>query len=345
MKSSRPGHSGAGDVPGAADELAARAREEHARLVVERAGDPRYVQRRLTADGRRQVTWDPDSPAGGELSRLLHAQLDAFRGKFGRDPEPGDPLFFDPDADEPLPLPTAAQQTMWGRLERVMAAAGIDPVYALGAADVGYLVVEHNRHLFTALQVQAYSDAVERHQAPELTGEEGLDWDGTGSPPALTSVRPGDLRVAHTAVAVACWLRDLVAQVVTAGTATRVRDAVDDQYEAAQADDDPAALGLVIEAVFLVLESWVNGARDVHVLEPAAGWAARTLDGDAARRVRRLVDHLGRTSAGPVDIQAVTDLLDRDTVPTLIYLAAGAVATAGQHNVAWLESFDPTSAD
>jgi hypothetical protein len=36
----------------------------------------------------------------GELHRL-------FREKFGRDPEPGEPLFFDPDQKEPAQWPEA----------------------------------------------------------------------------------------------------------------------------------------------------------------------------------------------------------------------------------------------
>ncbi|BCB83127.1 hypothetical protein [Phytohabitans suffuscus] len=37
---------------------------------------------------------------------MLRAQYDRFEGKFGRPPGPDDPLFFDPDADEPTPLTT-----------------------------------------------------------------------------------------------------------------------------------------------------------------------------------------------------------------------------------------------
>jgi hypothetical protein len=35
---------------------------------------------------------------------MLHAQLQAFEDKFGRPPGPNDPIFFDPDADEPRPI-------------------------------------------------------------------------------------------------------------------------------------------------------------------------------------------------------------------------------------------------
>jgi hypothetical protein len=35
---------------------------------------------------------------------LLREQLEAFREKFGRDPLPHEPVFFDPDGDDPVPL-------------------------------------------------------------------------------------------------------------------------------------------------------------------------------------------------------------------------------------------------
>lgn len=37
-------------------------RERHARLVVERAGDLRYVQQELTPDGGRVIGWDRRTP-------------------------------------------------------------------------------------------------------------------------------------------------------------------------------------------------------------------------------------------------------------------------------------------
>jgi hypothetical protein len=42
------------------------------------------------------------SPAG---VAALKQQLEAFREKFGREPGAGDPVFFDPTAAEPRPLP------------------------------------------------------------------------------------------------------------------------------------------------------------------------------------------------------------------------------------------------
>ena len=39
-----------------------------------------------------------------ERSRILKLQVAAFRKKFGRDPLPNEPVFFDPDADVLTPM-------------------------------------------------------------------------------------------------------------------------------------------------------------------------------------------------------------------------------------------------
>jgi hypothetical protein len=44
------------------------------------------------------------APIDPTLKDELDRQLLAFRERFGRDPGPGDPIFFDPDASEPTQL-------------------------------------------------------------------------------------------------------------------------------------------------------------------------------------------------------------------------------------------------
>src|SRR2546421_8029142 len=87
-----------------------QAREAHARLVVERSGDPRCVQRATTPDGGTAVTWDPDTDEGRALVEAIEESRLAFREKFGRDPGSNDPVFFDRDADEPVPMTDASWQ-------------------------------------------------------------------------------------------------------------------------------------------------------------------------------------------------------------------------------------------
>jgi len=42
-----------------------------------------------------------------ELYEAITRQLESFKEKFGREPGPDDPLFFDPDYDVPTPLTEA----------------------------------------------------------------------------------------------------------------------------------------------------------------------------------------------------------------------------------------------
>jgi hypothetical protein len=43
-------------------------------------------------------------PLHPKLQEALEAQRAAFTAKFGREPGPHDPIFFDPDADVPRPI-------------------------------------------------------------------------------------------------------------------------------------------------------------------------------------------------------------------------------------------------
>ena len=73
----------------------------------------------ITRDSK-VIRVDPDQAA------VLEAQVRRFEEKFGRPPGPDDPLFFDPDADEPQPVSLTGLETETvGMLE----AAGISPAW------------------------------------------------------------------------------------------------------------------------------------------------------------------------------------------------------------------------
>jgi integrase len=71
----------------------------------------------------RIVHLDPETAS--ELQRLKHE----FKRKFGRDPGPDDPLFFDPDSDEPKPI---SADVMTREIAAAMIRANIEPakIYA-----------------------------------------------------------------------------------------------------------------------------------------------------------------------------------------------------------------------
>jgi hypothetical protein len=87
--------------------------ERHAALVNQRAGDPRFVQRVTDAQGRVTVT--PAYSEGTQVADVLRQQQELFRTKFGREMGPQDPVFFDPDADEPVPID---ERTMMAEVRR-----------------------------------------------------------------------------------------------------------------------------------------------------------------------------------------------------------------------------------
>lgn len=131
-----------------------------AALVNQRAGDRRFVQRVTDAQGRVTVT--PGESEGSRVTDALRQQQELFRAKFGRDMGPDDPVFFDPDADEPVPVdPGTMMAEVRQEAERMS-----DPqvrAYLLAFADCGYMVTEANQHTFSAHQVEAFMDAVERY--------------------------------------------------------------------------------------------------------------------------------------------------------------------------------------
>jgi hypothetical protein len=138
-------------------------REKHVKLVVDRQGDYRFVQQTRTPEGRT-LTWDPQSEQGNRITKALQKQRAAFIEKFGREPGPDDPIFFDPDADEPTPFGLDDDEAdIWEDISAAAEQVGLDPAHIHAFREVGYLITESNQHLFTAMQVEAYWDAVSRH--------------------------------------------------------------------------------------------------------------------------------------------------------------------------------------
>ncbi len=144
----------------AADE---RRREEHARLVLERHGDPHYVQRDVDpSSGHVTLAMSAEHPQAAEMAGALEALRRDFVDRFGRKPGPSDPLLADPDAAVPTPLSADAFDAMLDRL-----ADGVDdPVVkakVLASKDVGYILTEDTLHLFSAYEIDLWEAALDRH--------------------------------------------------------------------------------------------------------------------------------------------------------------------------------------
>ena len=63
-----------------------------------------------------------------KLRKILKAQHKQFKEKFGRDPGPNDPIFFDPDSDTPRPMPV---ERLTDGIIKAARAAGISPERAM----------------------------------------------------------------------------------------------------------------------------------------------------------------------------------------------------------------------
>ena len=79
-------------------------------------------------------------------SNLLKAQLKAFKKKFGREPGPDDPVFFDPDYDSPTPI---SEEKLIESIIEASTKAGIDSHKAL------------LKFGFTEEEIKAYLDSIE----------------------------------------------------------------------------------------------------------------------------------------------------------------------------------------
>ena len=114
----------------------------------------RKIKRRESTRGRT-IKLDPES------MDMIHRQLQAFREKFGREPGPEDPIFFDPDAATPQPF------TLEKYLEEsteAMVAAGIRPEIIYAHRKTGGLIVtEENQGKLSAEEIAEWEAAIDEY--------------------------------------------------------------------------------------------------------------------------------------------------------------------------------------
>ncbi len=108
----------------------------------------------------------PDAHAATqELEEAFAKQAQAFRDRFGRDPEPGDPLFFDPNVDVPSPL---GQDQFMPELVAAGYRAGLPPAFIHAIQKTGLIVTDANRHLLSDGDLEEWQAAVE--EGKEIPG-------------------------------------------------------------------------------------------------------------------------------------------------------------------------------
>ncbi len=103
-----------------------------------------------------------------ELADELRAQMERFRAKFGREPGPTDPVFFDPDADEPRPLNIDAA---FDELAAIAGEVGVSPQLIYAMKKTGRMVTENNKQFLTPAELKEWNDAIEEyHQKIRASG-------------------------------------------------------------------------------------------------------------------------------------------------------------------------------
>lgn len=100
-------------------------------------------------------------PLNDETAALFEQQLARFREKFGREPAPGDPVLFDPDAGEPRPMDPAALETA---MVEAMEQAGIDPAKIYAFRRTGRIVTEDNVRVLSQQDLDEWQAAIEEYE-------------------------------------------------------------------------------------------------------------------------------------------------------------------------------------
>jgi len=126
------------------------------------------------AHGERSHHVDKDEnivPIDHETSEIITQQKKLFREKFGREPGPEDPLFFDPGVATPQFLSVESQEEVWKSLLQAAADSEIDPAIVYAMNKTGRMVTEANLEFLSDWELQEWNDAVNEFRQKVEAGE------------------------------------------------------------------------------------------------------------------------------------------------------------------------------
>jgi len=103
-------------------------------------------------------------------ARAMRKQLKAFRKKFGRDPGPGDPVFFDPDKDVPTPIDP---EVFDKNLLEALLKSGAPPQIIYAYKKTGLLGVQGKMDLWDAESRREWEDAIDEYFKLEDDAKKG----------------------------------------------------------------------------------------------------------------------------------------------------------------------------
>ncbi len=106
------------------------------------------------SDGSRKLSLSQ------EASELLKAQFEAFKAKFGREPGPHDPVFFDPDSDTPKRMD---MDKMWNDTITAAVRVGIRPATVFAMWVTQRVVTSDNEGLLSPEEREEWDDAAQEY--------------------------------------------------------------------------------------------------------------------------------------------------------------------------------------
>jgi hypothetical protein len=95
-----------------------------------------------------------------EVEKAMREQFAAFVEKFGREPGPNDPVFFDPDAETPQPFPREKYHA--GMLE-ILRAMGASPAIVYAFEKTGRIVTSEGMKYMTDAELAEWEAAIDEY--------------------------------------------------------------------------------------------------------------------------------------------------------------------------------------
>jgi hypothetical protein len=98
-----------------------------------------------------------------EAIAALKEQKKGFVAKFGREPGPGDPVFFDPSKDVPTPMSIEQQRQGQEEIAEAMKEAGIAPDFIYAYMKTGLMPTKQNLQFLSKAEKKEFNDACEEY--------------------------------------------------------------------------------------------------------------------------------------------------------------------------------------
>ena len=94
-------------------------------------------------------------PIGPELGEILQRQREKFIARYGREPGPDDPIFFDAPSDDEYD----------GAVTKAMEQAGVAPAVIYAFRKTGRIITEANAKFVPAAALEAWQHAIDEYEA------------------------------------------------------------------------------------------------------------------------------------------------------------------------------------